>query len=143
MLSYFATRLPVAATEARSAAPLPLGLADVVEQRILAAGQLPISDAPSVLGFIAQNRSEYVQCIRAARSALVLRLQRTGPVDARTDIDGLLEYEKALSVQENDAIGTAKRALSTAAAARVRLPEEVLQIARAACGNLNSQEGRT
>lgn len=52
MLEYFAARLPRAAKEARSAAPLPLSLADVVEQRILSSGQLPIPDAPSVLGYI-------------------------------------------------------------------------------------------
>ena len=92
MLEYFAARLPRAAKEARSAAPLPLSLADVVEQRILSSGQLPIPDAPSVLGYVVQNCAKQVENARAARGALVLRLQRSGPVDARADLGGLLKY---------------------------------------------------
>lgn len=142
MLEYFARRLPEAAREARSAAPLPLSLADIAEQRIVAAGQLPIADGPSVLGCIIQSGAKQVENVRASRAALGLRLSRSGPLDARADVGGLLAYERALGNFEKVTIGAVKRALATAAAARVRLSPEVLESARAACGSLNSVDGR-
>ena len=131
MLEYFARRLPEAAREARSAAPLPLSLADIAEQRIVTAGQLPISDGPSVLGCIIQSGAKQVENVRASRAALGLRLSRSGPLDARADVGGLLAYERALGNFEKVTIGAVKRALATAAAARVRLSPEVLESARA------------